>query len=235
MSEFNAGSATPIRVAVVNEATTPAGVDLAALVAALQTQVNTDAGPAWGLSPVTVTLEAAIPAGAWGLVLLDDADQADALGYHTVSDDGLPIGKVFVRTTLGDGGQVSVTTSHELLEMLVDPGVQLCAEDNQGHVYGLEVCDAVEAQTYVVGGVNVSDFLYPAWFESFHPAGSTKFNHLGNVQEPFQLTAGGYVSYARVGGFSQQFGSMEAQAKFNPARKHRAVRRGKPVGERMCK
>jgi hypothetical protein len=48
---------------------------------------------------------------------------------------------------------VSMEISHEMLEMLADPG-----DD------GREVCDPVEDGSYRVDGVWVSDFATPAWF-----------------------------------------------------------------------
>jgi hypothetical protein len=37
----------------------------------------------------------------------------------------LPLSKVFVKTTLADGELVSVSASHELVEMLVDPAINM--------------------------------------------------------------------------------------------------------------
>jgi len=50
-------------------------------------------------------------------VILDDSDQAGALGYHDLTSDGLPIGKVFAASDLKAGTSWTVTASHELLEM----------------------------------------------------------------------------------------------------------------------
>jgi hypothetical protein len=57
------------------------------------------------------------------MVFLDDADQPGALAYLT--PDGLPQSKVFVKTTLENNDLVSVSASHELVEMLVDPATNL--------------------------------------------------------------------------------------------------------------
>jgi len=40
-------------------------------------------------------------AGSWWLVFLDNSDQAGALAYHDLTNDGLPISKVFVKTLQG--------------------------------------------------------------------------------------------------------------------------------------
>ena len=52
--------------------------------------------------------------------------------------------EVFVKTTIAAGQKVSVTASHELLEMMIDPGAQLWAQNTDGKFYAYEMCDAVE-------------------------------------------------------------------------------------------
>jgi hypothetical protein len=44
----------------------------------------------------------------------------------------------------------------------------------------------------VIDGISVSDFLYPAFFESWHEAGSVQFDHLKKVSQPFQTLQNGY-------------------------------------------
>ena len=138
-------------------------------------------------------------------MVLDNSDQAGALGYHDMTPDGLPLGKVFAATDLQFGTQWTVTASHELLEMLGDPAINLTAltmtnfDLNQnvvGRLYAYEVCDACEADPdgYDINGVLVSDFVYPAWFESFRQTGSTQFDHQLRITDPFQLLPGGYIS-----------------------------------------
>jgi hypothetical protein len=43
------------------------------------------------------------------------------LGYHDFSANSQPLGKVFAKADFDSGSSVSVTISHELLEMLGDP------------------------------------------------------------------------------------------------------------------
>lgn len=226
-----ASMALPIKVALVFENTEDPHCGLTGLAAALQRQANEHAGPAWGLPPIEVYPSARVSPGHWGLVLLDDADQADALGYHEVTDVGLPLGRVFVRPTIAVGDKVPVTASHELLEMLIDPGCQLGAQDGDGSFTALEIADPVQEDSYAIDGVPVSDFVYPAWFQSFRAAGATRFSHLGTVDRPFQLAPGGYVSVFQWGRWTQIFGSAEAQAKFDLTRKQRAARRVRRVAE----
>jgi len=42
------------------------------------------------------------------MVFLDNADQPGALAYHDLTPDGLPLAKVFVKTTVDNGDLVSV-------------------------------------------------------------------------------------------------------------------------------
>ena len=149
------------------------------------------------------------PAGSWWLSVLDSSDQAGALGYHDVTNEGLPLGKVFAGTDLEHGYQVSVTFSHELLEILVDPEINRCVflqrKDGSGLIVAYESCDAVEADElgYQIDGVQVSDFVTPKWFMPGFPG---PYDFLDRCERPLQLLAGGYISVydvSRGGGWQQ--------------------------------
>ena len=220
--EFDHGQ-TPT-IAVVNEATTPFPVALPELVAALQTYVDNFLGPAWGVA-CNLKLTNPITSGMWAIVFTDDADQAGALGYHDLTPDGLPLSHVFVKTTLDDGEKVEVTASHELAEMLVDPGIQMGAfgfpthnrKGGGNHCWcAYEVCDAVEETSFPVHGIEVSNFVFPSWFEGFRTSG--KFDQLDQCTKPFQLLTGGYMPIFTNGGWTQVFGSTEAGQKWKKDR-----------------
>jgi len=172
-----------------------------AIVPALQTQVHRDFAPVWGVDAdlTFVAHGAPTPPGSWWLTVLDNSDQAGALGYHDRTDEGLPMGKAFAGTDIQAGNSWTVTVSHELLEMLGDPDLNLCAyvqKDGGGMLlYAYEVCDACEADSagYNIGATLVSDFAYPAWFESFRKPG-TQFDYRSLIQQPFGLLAEGYIS-----------------------------------------
>jgi len=197
-------SAAPIHVAIINESTVVPDNEVAAATAALQIQVTRDFAPVWGIDAKLTFIPTGQkpPAGIWWLVVLDNTDQAGALGYHDITSDGLPLGKVFVATDLQYGLKWTVTASHELLEMLGDPNINLAATQEPGRnggimtLYAYEVCDACEADGYGydIDGVTLSDFVYPSWFESFRAANSTKFDFQGEISEPFELLPGGYIS-----------------------------------------
>jgi hypothetical protein len=199
-----------IHVALVNESTVLQQADFLNIAKALQTQVHNDFLPAWGVdATITPVAKNQIPASSWVLAFLDNADQAGALGYHDITPRGLPLGKAFVKTTLADGGQISVTASHELLEMLGDPDINLTAEvdDASGapaKFYAYEVCDACEDDPlgYQIGGVQVSDFVYPAFFESFRKPKSAQFDHMKHITAPLQILPGGYLGVLDLGNLS---------------------------------
>jgi hypothetical protein len=193
-------------VAFVNLAKTALGVDLGKLVKALQKQMENDFVPIWGY-PAKLYVADKPKSDEWQVVFLDDADAADALGYHDLTKNGQPISKVFVKSTIAANQKVSVTASHELLEMMIDPGAQLWAQSTNGRFYAYEMCDAVEDEEYAIDGISVSDFVYPAFFESWHKPGSVQFDHLKKVSRPFQTLQNGYQIVSDGSSVKEIFGS----------------------------
>lgn len=189
-----------INISIVNASTVVSDEDVAVACKALQKQVDNDFGPVWGVS---AQLDF-VPTGKkpnprkWWLVVLDDSDQAGVLGYHDLTSAGLPMGKAFAGSDLEYGVSWTTTVSHELLEMLGDPNVNLTVFD-QGPIgarlYAYEVCDACEDDQfgYEIDGVLVSDFVYPSWFESFWAQGATTFDFQKHINAPFQLLTNGYI------------------------------------------
>jgi hypothetical protein len=196
-----------INISVINASTALTDKEVQAAIPALQTQVHRDFAPAWGIdADLSFVPKGKKPAAkSWWLIILDNSDQAGALGYHDLTKEGLPLGKVFVKSDQQYGLQWTVTASHELLEMLGDPDINLTAfvqtSDHAGRLYAYEVCDACEADEfgYKIGNVLVSDFVYPAWFESFRKKGSTQFDYRNLIKSPFELLKGGYIGIFDVG------------------------------------
>src|SRR5215831_5490691 len=170
---FNQGDVPTI--ACFNQAKTPLGVDYNALIAALQIYVDKYVVPVWG-TPAKLVKTKGFVKNAWAIVFLDNADAPGALAYHDLTPDGLPLSKVFVKTTVDDGELVSVSTSHELVEMLVDPAINMMTTGpNSKVMYAYESADPVEALSFNVHGIAMSDFVYPAYFEVFRKPRSVKF------------------------------------------------------------
>ncbi len=198
---------TPIHISVINASTVLHDDEIQPVVSALQKQVTHDFLPPWGVNAkLTFVPNGEKPdPGTWWLTLLDDSDQAGALGYHDLTNEGLPIGKVFAGTDLKYGTSWSVTASHELLEMLGDPNINLSVlvqkhKATAGTLYAYEVCDACEDDSfgYEIDKVLVSDFVYPSWFESFRPAKSTQFDQQGKITRPLELLKGGYIGVFNI-------------------------------------
>lgn len=200
-------------IACMNQATVPLGVDFTKLIAALQKCYDQHFNPVWGY-PVKLIITNKPKADQWRFVFLDDADAADALGYHDLTDAHQPISKIFVKTTIADGELVSVTACHELFEMAMDPIANIWADGPDGKSYAFEMSDAVEEETFMVDGIAMSDFVYPSFFEPFaHPKG-TKFDHLGKVTKPFQTLKGGYQIVRQDGKVDEVFGSKAKERRF---------------------
>ena|SRR5437588_8807051 len=221
-------------IALVNLATVPLGVDWGQLVRALQQYVDQYVAPVWH-TPAQLASTLSVPIDHWALLFLDDADAANALGYHDLTAAGLPLGKVFVTTTRAAGEQVSVTAAHELAEMLVDPSINLLATGSQRvqDVYAYEVCDAVEERPFLyVQGVPLSNFVWPTYFEDFHPPGQ-QYDQLDVLSAAFSLAPGGYASVLAGGTWGQVFGSAEKARRFaqEDRRQHRSeLRAGRHAG-----
>jgi len=228
-----AGQGGPVSIACINKATVDLGVPFDKLTAALQKCYDQYFVPVWGYPVSLYNTKAARPSD-WQLIYFDNADQAGALGYHDLTKDGQPVSKIFVKTTLADKELVSVTACHELFEMAIDPIANLWADAADGTESAYEMCDPVEEDTFEVDGVQMSNFLHPAWFEPFqHPPG-TKFDHLGRLTKPFTMTKGGYMILKKKGKVSQTFGFKAKEKRFAKEDRvgHRSEYR-KPKGLRI--
>jgi hypothetical protein len=205
-------------IAILNQSTVVADADVATMTEAIASQVQFDAAPIWDRAPAAVvfyTDPTAIPPGAHGIAIVDSIqDQpTGVLGLHTTDQAGQAWGVVAAQPELANSGQVltgdwsvSSTLSHEVLEMFIDPNCNLWANNGQGSAYSLEVCDPVEAPTYTVSGVSVSNFVTPSWFDPLAPA-TAQFDKLGQVTAAFSILKGGYMVYEAAGKEQQKFGT----------------------------
>jgi hypothetical protein len=215
---FNQGEVPTI--ACFNRATIALGVDLDALIAAMQAYVDQHVAPVWG-TPAKLVKTKGFVKDAWAMVFLDDADQEGALAYHDLTPAGLPLAKVFVKTTLRNGDLVSVSASHELVEMLVDPAINLMTTGPDPKImYAYESADPVEELSFDVAGIPMSDFVHPAYFETFRKPGSARFDHLNKVKRPFQILAGGYQIVFKGGKWTQVFASAQKARRFAREDRH---------------
>jgi hypothetical protein len=185
-----------LRISVLNESTMASDASVRAMLRALETQWNRDLRRVWGIDRaklVYVPRHRAPRRGSWWLVFLDDSDQARHRAYHDLTDEGLPISKVFVRTILADRASLSVGASHELCEMAVDPWLNNAYQDANGAFWAGEICDPVQddAYGYRINRTLVSDFVTPDWFSQARPTGHVDFAK--RVANPFVVLPGGYA------------------------------------------
>lgn len=203
---------------LVNKSKLITDSDVKLMVRACAYQLRYHASPAWRLNPTPVAYaqhESDVPPGAWVLGVMDDPDQADALGWHS-EDKGVFYGRVFVRPVLENGGDaltaplsVATVASHEVLEIFVDPSCNRYAEtEDPSTEIAVEVCDPVESSYYTVQidsrKITVSNFVFENWFDAQTRRG-TKLDYLGECKSPFQMAPGGYVVVKRDGQVSQEF------------------------------
>ena len=137
--------------------------------------------------------------------LWDEEDVDAALGYHDRNHRGIPFSFVFSKLAKELGEPWSVTLSHEAIELIGDPQVNLLVqgphpETGKKVFHWYELCDAVQAETYMIDEVAVSNFVLPLYFTSGEErAGRNDF--LGRRQkdikslESFKVKEGGYIGF----------------------------------------
>ena len=139
------------------------------------------------------------------LYLWDKVDVDDALGYHEINHRGIPFGFVFTELSKAMGEHWSVTFSHEALELIADPEVNLLVagphplEPGRDVFHWYEMCDAVQAETYPIDNVEVSNFVLPLYFTIDAEKGSRNdflgARHAGSTLRSFGVNPGGYVGF----------------------------------------
>lgn len=223
--------ANPVMV-IQNESSVLPDLTVRTLLKGLQTQINRDFYPSWGVKCVLVMGSDAgsLASHAMKVVIRDVSDEPGALGYH-FNPEGWPETYIFAKDDMSGGAGiegVSVTLSHEIMEMLVDPGVNLYAlgpafirSKWRTVSYPYEVCDPVQGNTYYIGQIAVSDFVHPEWFEPERAPGSLKTSFLGGLEAPFKLSHNGYADYRYGGRWYEAWGQAR---KIQPGRHRRAIR-----------
>ena len=162
---------------------------------------------AWWGAFATIKFGKPPVADAWQILILDDSDQAGALGYHDFTPGGRPIAKVFAKTDIENYRTWTVTLSHELVEMLVDPWISAAMQTSNTRFYALELGDPVEADelgyTITTKGakpVLVSDFALPNWFI---PGSPGRYDYKGHCTAPLEVLPGGYAQWHDGSGWHQ--------------------------------
>ena len=190
------------------------------VIRAINTQIERDFAPYWSFG-ATLRLEghtnhrtrrrqAYDPLDMRGdgvLYVLDKFD-ADLAGEHYKDFRGVPAGAVYLDISEKLEEDWTVTLSHEALEMIADPQTNLVVQgphpvDRDRDVFHwFEVCDAVQAQSYKIDGIDVSDFVLPLYFTPNGERGARN-NFMGALQHgkqlikltSFNVAHGGYIGF----------------------------------------
>lgn len=187
------------------------------VIRAINRQISDDFSPYWHMH-ATLRLEGRSTAkpnttrlpdmrGDAVLYLWDEDDGAQALGYHETTHLGIPYGFVFTQLSKEMDEDWTVTFSHEALELLGDPEVNLLVQgvhpSNPAQVvfHWFEMCDAVQDETYEIDGVKVSNFVLPLYFTGENETGSRN-DFLGDANRnggqtlrSFGINKGGYIGF----------------------------------------
>jgi hypothetical protein len=141
-------------------------------------------------------------------------DVAGALGYHDTNNRGIPFGLVSTELSTQVGEEWSVTLSHEALELIADPEVNLLvagphpADPNRDVFHWYEMCDAVQAESYKIDDIEVSNFVLPLYFTGSEELGGRNDflgrAHNGATLKSFTVNPGGYIGF-----FDPLTGQME--------------------------
>ena len=207
--------------AVVNFTSTLNDRAVQEAIRAVNRQVTEDFVPVWGygrllklhavdfvpadpdtLSPQKVPADSA-------MYLVDEASLPGALGFHDLNTRDVPVGFVFVL----DPNDWTVTLSHEVLELILDPTVNIFVpgpdprDPNNIVLHTYEACDAVERISYAIDGIAVSDFLTPAYF-TIGDAPGTRNDFLGVGVPSFGVTPNSHIAFFNLstGTFDTVFG-----------------------------
>lgn len=129
----------------------------------------------------------------------------EAIGYHEKNFMGIPYSFVFIDVAEQLKQDWSIALSHEVLEMIADPELNLLVQgpdprEPEKYVFHYyEVCDAVSAEYYEIDGIKVSNFVLPLYFTSSDEYdGRNDFSgsvHDGKTLKSFGVNPGGYISF----------------------------------------
>jgi hypothetical protein len=168
--------------------------ELAAVAAALQTQILRDFVPEWGACAVVGAFPfEAIPAGYTPLIVQDTLESEGINGFHRTRCEDTPY------MVVPHGPSWPLAASHELLRMLANPtGAARLAGPScmsgQGTVeYLIDVCAPCQdvSAAYTIDGIPVSDFCLRSFFGPAGPGAS----FTGAVRDAFTPAAGGVLTW----------------------------------------
>jgi phospholipase C len=214
------------QISVVNRTNCIVDREMHRVVRAINRQISEDFEPYWAFGgrlrvegpagPDTDLEQLKELRGDAILYIIDSAEKNDVLGYHDQNLSGIPFGFVYLDLCKAVGDEWSTTLSHEALELVGDPQCNLLVqgpdpEDANRTVYHFfEMCDAVQAQSYVIDGVTVSNFVLPHYFTPGEEAGGRN-DFCGTDLKSFGVSSGGYIGFfdPKKGDYRQYFAHDE--------------------------
>jgi hypothetical protein len=186
-----------------------------AAIRAINRQIAYDFAPHWNFA-ATLRLEGrssrdpkpqslADMRGDAVLYLWDKTNVPGALGYHDTANSGVPCGFVFTELSKLLKESWTTTFSHEALELLGDPEVNLMARGphpvhpKQTVFHWYEMCDAVQGEKYKIDGIEVANFVLPLYFTSGEERGGRNDflgrAYRGKTLRSFGVQPGGYIGF----------------------------------------
>lgn len=154
----------PTLISVINQSKRVTDADAQKMTAAVGKQLAEHVAPLYGLVPALEFVKAGgkPTAGGCPCYLIDEPDVDGALGYHDEDGHGVAYIKVFVNPTLDNGGtvmttgnSVSVTLSHEALELTGDAPANKWADGPNGNDFAFELCMAGDTTVRLANGQDV--------------------------------------------------------------------------------
>lgn len=203
--------------------------ELAAVAAALQSQVLRDFAPEWGMVALVAAVPFdAIPAGYIPLIVHDTLEADGTNGFHRTRSDDTPY------ILVPYGANWSLAASHELLRMLVNPTGSArrpgpsCLPGQATVEYLIDACAPCQdvSAAYTIDGVVVSDFCTRAFFGG--PGGAYSFT--AAVSSRFAPAANGVVTWIADDALLYQAradrqGRIRVHGGFSPANRARMLLR----------
>jgi hypothetical protein len=200
-------------IVIANVDTTVPAAEVALAAAAIQRQVLEHLFPCWGISASVRSATASNPPrdDEWVLQLRRSPVVKGVLGIHRVTDFGVPLMLDFPELDARDGVAWTATASHEILETLTDPWLRRGAQDDHGAWWATEICDPVDADTYRIDGIAVSNFCLPAWSEPPPVRAGIRYDYMGLCSGPWNVRKGGYAhKFDPKSGSWMQVGEMRS-------------------------
>ncbi len=183
------------------------------VIGAINRQIREDFVPHWGVNGVLqLEMEGGSPEGNYperggaAIYIGSQRECDDAISHHLRSFAGVPFGSVLPELSSEFNQEWSVLLSHQTLALLNDPEANRMVmgphpTEDRSVFHCFELCDAVQAQSYTIDGVDLSNFLLPGYFSATRTSNEARCDFLGSLDEgerplpAFGVHPGGYIGF----------------------------------------